>query len=141
MTGLLTLGREEGRPPCDARLSPGLSRNGTGGDVPGRQVGGPCARTTCTSWPVARECYTPASPTISRGACVSTSAASPPGSRAGTMSRDWSIFEEFGHVRDAIAREKQLKDWVRVRKMRLIEQKNPTWEDLADSWFGVRRMN
>ena len=50
-------------------------------------------------------------------------------------------FEEFGHVRDAIAREKQLKDWVRVRKMRLIEQKNPTWEDLADTWFGVRRMN
>src|SRR5205809_7710912 len=34
-------------------------------------------------------------------------------------------FEEFGDVRDAIAREKQLKGWVRSRKMRLIEQKNP----------------
>src|SRR5205823_3565742 len=45
-------------------------------------------------------------------------------------------FEEFGDVRDAIAREKQLKGWVRSRKVRLIEQKNPTWEDLADILFG-----
>ena len=48
-------------------------------------------------------------------------------------------FEEFGDVRDAIAREKQLKGWVRSRKIRLIEQKNPTWEDLADAWFAARR--
>jgi putative endonuclease len=47
-------------------------------------------------------------------------------------------FEEFGDVRDAIAREKQLKGWVRSRKMRLIEQKNPTWEDLANTWFSAR---
>ena len=46
-------------------------------------------------------------------------------------------FEEFGDVRDAIAREKQLKGWVRARKMRLIEQKNPTWEDLAEAWFAA----
>src|SRR5881409_4149720 len=38
-------------------------------------------------------------------------------------------FEAFGDVRDAIAREKQLKGWLRARKMRLIEQKNPSWED------------
>ena len=47
-------------------------------------------------------------------------------------------FEEFGDVRDAIAREKQLKGWVRSRKLRLIEQKNPTWEDLANTWFSAR---
>jgi putative endonuclease len=41
-------------------------------------------------------------------------------------------FEEYGDIRDAVAREKQLKGWVRARKTRLIEQKNPTWEDLAD---------
>lgn len=40
-------------------------------------------------------------------------------------------FEEFGDIRDAIAREKQLKGWVRARKLRLIEESNPTWEDLA----------
>ena len=46
--------------------------------------------------------------------------------------------EEFGDVRDAIAREKQLKGWVRSRKLRLIEQKNPAWEDLANTWFSAR---
>jgi putative endonuclease len=37
--------------------------------------------------------------------------------------------EEFTDVRDAIAREKQIKGWVRARKIRLIEERNPTWED------------
>src|SRR5213594_4934312 len=46
-------------------------------------------------------------------------------------------FEDYGYIRDAIAREKQLKGWVRARKMRLIEQKNPTWEDLAEAWFAA----
>ena len=46
-------------------------------------------------------------------------------------------FEEFGDVRDAIAREKQLKGWVRARKVRLIEQKNPIWQDWADAWFAA----
>jgi len=48
-------------------------------------------------------------------------------------------FEEFPDVRDAIAREKQVKGWVRSRKLRLIEQANPTWEDLADTWFAPRQ--
>jgi len=47
-------------------------------------------------------------------------------------------FEEFGDVRDAIAREKQLKGWVRSRKTRLIERNNPSWEDLANTWFPAR---
>ena len=40
-------------------------------------------------------------------------------------------FEEFVDIRDAIAREKELKGWVRMRKTRLIESSNPTWEDLS----------
>ena len=40
-------------------------------------------------------------------------------------------FELYGDIRDAIAREKQLKKWHRDQKTRLIEQKNPTWQDLA----------
>src|SRR5438445_10791783 len=44
-------------------------------------------------------------------------------------------FEDFGDVRDAIAREKQLKGWVRSRKIELIEEKNPTWGDLASQWI------
>ena len=44
-------------------------------------------------------------------------------------------FEEFADVRDAIVREKEIKGWVRTRKIRLIEEHNPTWADLADRWF------
>jgi len=43
--------------------------------------------------------------------------------------------EEFSDVHDAIAREKQIKGWVRARKIRLIEEHNRTWEDRADLWF------
>jgi putative endonuclease len=39
-------------------------------------------------------------------------------------------FEEFGDVRDAIAREKQIKKWNRAWKIVLIEKMNPVWEDL-----------
>ena len=40
-------------------------------------------------------------------------------------------FELFGDIRDAIAREKQIKVWHREQKIRLIEHKNPAWHDLA----------
>lgn len=38
--------------------------------------------------------------------------------------------EVFGGIRDAIAREKQLKRWTRDRKIALIEAENPGWRDL-----------
>ena len=41
-------------------------------------------------------------------------------------------FEEFVDVRDAIAREKQLKKWNRAWKIELIERINPEWKDLYD---------
>ncbi len=41
-------------------------------------------------------------------------------------------FEAFTDVRDAKKREKQLKGWLRARKVDLIEAENPEWEDLAD---------
>jgi putative endonuclease len=40
-------------------------------------------------------------------------------------------FERFQYVQNAIAREKELKDWNRARNIQLIESMNPTWEDLA----------
>ena len=43
--------------------------------------------------------------------------------------------ERFTDIRAAIAREKEIKGWVRARKIRLIEERNPTWEDLARQWF------
>jgi putative endonuclease len=43
-------------------------------------------------------------------------------------------FERYQYVNNAIAREKELKDWNRARKISLIEPENPTWEDLAAAW-------
>jgi putative endonuclease len=39
--------------------------------------------------------------------------------------------EEFSSPLDAIAREKQLKNWRRAWKIRLIEKVNPEWNDLS----------
>jgi putative endonuclease len=47
-------------------------------------------------------------------------------------------FESFGDVRDAIAREKQLKGWRRSKKVALIESSNPTWRDLSEEWKNDR---
>ena len=35
---------------------------------------------------------------------------------------------------DAIAREKQIKGWLRRRKVALIETMNPHWRDLSGEW-------
>ena len=40
-------------------------------------------------------------------------------------------FEETNDAREAIAREKQIKGWLRKKKIALIESVNPTWEDLG----------
>jgi len=40
-------------------------------------------------------------------------------------------YELYGDIRRAIAREKQIKGWVRKRKVALIESVNPSWNDLA----------
>jgi putative endonuclease len=39
--------------------------------------------------------------------------------------------ERFGEVVDAIAREKQLKGCSRAKKIALIYEANPAWDDLA----------
>ena len=39
-------------------------------------------------------------------------------------------YEDTGDVYSAIEREKQIKSWNRQRKNKLIESKNPKWEDL-----------
>ena len=43
-------------------------------------------------------------------------------------------FEQFGDIRAAIAREKQIKGCVRARKVKLIEGRNAAWTDLAQNW-------
>jgi putative endonuclease len=43
-------------------------------------------------------------------------------------------FEFFGDIRQAITREKQLKGWLRKRKLALIESVNAEWKDLSPQW-------
>lgn len=43
-------------------------------------------------------------------------------------------FEETTDALSAIAREKQIKGWLRVKKTNLIESTNPEWLDLAEDW-------
>jgi putative endonuclease len=44
-------------------------------------------------------------------------------------------FEETGDILSAITREKQIKGWLRKKKIVLIESVNPEWEDLSERWF------
>jgi putative endonuclease len=44
-------------------------------------------------------------------------------------------YESFGDVHDAIAREKELKGWLRRKKVALIRSVNPDWKDLSEGWF------
>ena len=44
-------------------------------------------------------------------------------------------YEIFQDVSAAIMREKELKGWVRKKKIALIEQSNPEWKDLARDWY------
>ena len=53
-------------------------------------------------------------------------------------------FETFKYVGNAIKQEKEIKGWLRAKKIALIEAENPTWEDLSAEWFdgkGVRRIS
>jgi putative endonuclease len=40
-------------------------------------------------------------------------------------------WEEYRDVREAIAREKEIKGWVRSKKISLINSMNPNWNDLS----------
>ena len=40
-------------------------------------------------------------------------------------------FEEFSYIKDAISAEKKIKGWLRIKKVKLVESKNPQWIDLS----------
>ena len=42
-------------------------------------------------------------------------------------------YEKFDLITDAIAREKQIKDWKRAWKNELVIKENANWKDLSDS--------
>jgi putative endonuclease len=44
-------------------------------------------------------------------------------------------YETTNDVQSAISREKQIKGWLRRKKIALIESVNPEWADLSDGWY------
>jgi putative endonuclease len=44
-------------------------------------------------------------------------------------------YEETNDVQEALLREKQIKGWLRSKKIALIESKNPDWKDLSLEWY------
>ena len=44
-------------------------------------------------------------------------------------------YEAYKEITDAIAREKQLKSWLRIKKNALVESMNPSWVDLSEKLF------
>ncbi len=44
------------------------------------------------------------------------------------------FFEETPDVSSAITREKQIKGWLRARKIELVSSMNPEWRDLSEGW-------
>lgn len=44
-------------------------------------------------------------------------------------------YESTNDVKVAILREKQIKGWLRSKKIDLIESMNPDWKDLSEGWY------
>jgi putative endonuclease len=45
-----------------------------------------------------------------------------------------AYFERYSDIRNAIDREKQIKGWLRIKKLELIVTMNPEWCDLSEEW-------
>lgn len=55
---------------------------------------------------------------------------------AGGFTKEYGVkqlvfYEETNDASSAIQREKQLKKWNRLWKLRIIEEQNPSWKDLS----------
>jgi putative endonuclease len=44
-------------------------------------------------------------------------------------------YECFSDAYSAIAREKEIKGWIRRKKLDLIASVNPEWRDLGEDWY------
>ena len=49
-------------------------------------------------------------------------------------------YERTADVQAAIEREKQIKGWLRRKKVALLESMNPAWVDLSEGWFAEETM-
>ena len=46
------------------------------------------------------------------------------------------LYEDYKYVNDAIAREKEIKGWLRSKKIKLISDFNPEWKFLNEQLIG-----
>ena len=44
-------------------------------------------------------------------------------------------FESGFDIHEALSREKEIKGWLRKKKIALIESMNPQWKYLSDNWY------
>ena len=44
-------------------------------------------------------------------------------------------FEATSDAREVITMEKQIKGWLRAKKIALLETMNPDWKDLSEGWY------
>ena len=44
------------------------------------------------------------------------------------------FYENYSDIKQAISREKQIKNWNRDKKQELIKKINPHWQDLSAEW-------
>jgi putative endonuclease len=44
-------------------------------------------------------------------------------------------YESSSSIYSAIEREKQIKGWLRKKKIALIDSMNPEWKDLSEEWY------
>jgi putative endonuclease len=44
-------------------------------------------------------------------------------------------YEDTNDIRVAIEREKEIKGWNRIKKIKLIESVNPEWKDISEDWY------
>jgi putative endonuclease len=44
-------------------------------------------------------------------------------------------YESTSSIHTALEREKQIKGWLRARKIALINSMNPAWKDLSEEWL------
>ena len=56
------------------------------------------------------------------------------GSRLDTNATGSCITKQYGDVRLALDREKELKGGRRSKKIAIIESMNPRWRDLSENW-------
>jgi putative endonuclease len=46
-----------------------------------------------------------------------------------------AYYESTSSIHSAIAREKEIKGWLRSKKIALIDSMNPEWKDLSEEWY------